>query len=339
VQGVTTGDLDGDGALDLVVSALGTKIYVSLGNGDGSFKPSVGVVAGDDPRASVTADLDGDGDLDIATANVEASISVLLNSGDGTFQPPVAYATNENTYELVAGDFNGDGILDLASVSRGSNSMPAGTVSVFIGNGVGTFSPQVVYNVGNAPESIATGDVNGDNALDLIVANSGSGSVSLLLGNGDGTFRAVHYVPAGSDLAFLVVSDLDQNGWLDFAVSRDDGVAVLLNDGIWPPIPISGMWNPDNQLATAELRPKHAVGRISVAWARLADSPAIDAADLDPVDPPEWDQRGPGFPRIVNGTIDIGAFEVQATGAPPHDHDFAILITADLESETSHERN
>jgi hypothetical protein len=50
--------------------------------------------------------------------------------------------------------------------------------------------------------------------------------------------------------------------------------------------------------------------------ALLAGSPAIDAGDPNPVDPPEWDQRGPGFPRIVNGRIDIGAFEVQATGMP-----------------------
>ncbi len=46
--------------------------------------------------------------------------------------------------------------------------------------------------------------------------------------------------------------------------------------------------------------------------ALLPGSPAINAGDN--TDAPEFDQRGPGFPRIVNGTIDIGAFEVQATG-------------------------
>jgi hypothetical protein len=46
--------------------------------------------------------------------------------------------------------------------------------------------------------------------------------------------------------------------------------------------------------------------------ALLPGSPAIDAGDN--TDAPEWDQRGPGFRRIVNGTIDIGAFEVQARG-------------------------
>ena len=44
--------------------------------------------------------------------------------------------------------------------------------------------------------------------------------------------------------------------------------------------------------------------------ALLPGSPAIGAGD--PTDAPMWDQRGPGYPRIVNGTIDIGAFEVQA---------------------------
>src|SRR5262249_31351718 len=43
--------------------------------------------------------------------------------------------------------------------------------------------------------------------------------------------------------------------------------------------------------------------------ALLEGSPAIDAGDNE--DAPEWDQRGEGFPRIVNKTIDTGAFEVQ----------------------------
>jgi hypothetical protein len=41
--------------------------------------------------------------------------------------------------------------------------------------------------------------------------------------------------------------------------------------------------------------------------ALLPGSPAIDAGDI--TNAPAYDQRGPGFPRIVGGTIDIGAFE------------------------------
>jgi hypothetical protein len=71
--------------------------------------------------------------------------------------------------------------------------------------------------------------------------------------------------------------------------------------------------------------------------ALLPGSPAIDSGTNQ--GSPEWDQRGPGFPRIVNGTIDRGAFEVQATGALTHDDFLAILITADLESKHSHWRS
>jgi hypothetical protein len=42
----------------------------------------------------------------------------------------------------------------------------------------------------------------------------------------------------------------------------------------------------------------------------LPGSPAINAGD--PTDAPMWDQRGPGYPRVVNGMIDIGAYEHQA---------------------------
>ncbi len=76
-------------------------------------------------------------------------------------------------------------------------------------------------------------------------------------------------------------------------------------------------------------------GGPTLTRALLPGSPAIDAGDN--TDAPEFDQRGPGFPRIVNGTIDIGAFEVQASPIPPTSHPRldllpVVLATADLDS-------
>jgi hypothetical protein len=51
-------------------------------------------------------------------------------------------------------------------------------------------------------------------------------------------------------------------------------------------------------------------GGPTFTMALLPGSPAIDAGD--PTGAPEWDQRGPGYPRVVNGKIDIGAYEHQA---------------------------
>ncbi len=55
-------------------------------------------------------------------------------------------------------------------------------------------------------------------------------------------------------------------------------------------------------------------GGPTLTMALLPSSPAIDTGDN--TNALEWDQRGPGFPRMVNGTVDIGAFEVQSTHAP-----------------------
>ncbi len=72
-------------------------------------------------------------------------------------------------------------------------------------------------------------------------------------------------------------------------------------------------------------------GGPTLTHALLPGSPAIDAGDN--TDAPEFDQRGPGFPRIVNGTIDIGAFEVQSTGVPSLPDYLAVLITGDFEKD------
>ena len=66
----------------------------------------------------------------------------------------------------MAGDFTGDGRTDLAVANDIDN-----TVSVLLGNGDGTFQPQVTYAVGQCPDAIVAGDFTGDGRTDLAVAN------------------------------------------------------------------------------------------------------------------------------------------------------------------------
>jgi hypothetical protein len=48
----------------------------------------------------------------------------------------------------------------------------------------------------------------------------------------------------------------------------------------------------------------------------LTGSPAINSGSPDSTPPPAYDQRGPGYPRVINGQIDIGSFEVQPAPIP-----------------------
>jgi hypothetical protein len=59
-------------------------------------------------------------------------------------------------------------------------------------------------------------------------------------------------------------------------------------------------------------------GGPTLTMALLSGSPAKDSGALTDS---EWDQRGPGYPRLVNGATDIGAYEVQeATSPRPRAH-------------------
>ncbi len=187
----------------------------------------------------MAGDFNGDGRTDLAVTNeTDNTVSVLLGNGDGTFQPQVTYAVGGNPDAIVAGDFNGDGRTDLAVVNLGSfdanfNLIPGScSVSVLLGNGDGTFQPQVTYAVGQGPASIATGDFTGDGRTDLAVANAGDNTVSVLLGNGDGTFQSQVTYAVGQDPWAIVAGDFTGDGHTDLAVAdAGNTVSVLLGNG------------------------------------------------------------------------------------------------------------
>ncbi len=71
-------------------------------------------------------------------------------------------------------------------------------------------------------------------------------------------------------------------------------------------------------------------GGPTLTHALLPDSPAIDTGDPNFTPPPNYDQRGLGFDRIVNGRIDIGSFEVQAATPTPTTTPVPCEVTGEL---------
>jgi len=80
---------------------------------------------------------------------------------------------------------------------------------------------------------------------------------------------------------------------------------------------IGGFKGPGDQINTEQLLgPLQDNGGPTFTHALLPGSPAIDSGDPNFTPPPFFDQRGPGFARVVNGRIDKGSFEVQAQATP-----------------------
>jgi hypothetical protein len=194
---IATGDFNNDGKLDVAVSGgegISSQVDILLGNGDGTFTADGYYSVGGTPQSIATGYFTRDKTkLDLAVANeAGSSLSVLLGNGDGTFQPSVYYDTPYPLW-VIADDLDGDGNVDLAASNAGLaghlQEFPPG-VSVFKGNGDGTFQAGAFYFAGSRFDGnyVVAGDFNGDHKPDLVDVNSDGQAIITLLNSGVASF-------------------------------------------------------------------------------------------------------------------------------------------------------
>jgi CSLREA domain-containing protein len=223
---VSTGDLNNDGRLDLIVSQGGSgPLGVLLANSGGSFDAATTVSMTSQGPVFV-GDFNRDGNMDLAATNPSAGVVVVLGTGSGTFGPTTTFVAGNTPTFVTGSDLDGDGKLDLVITNRNGN-----TVSIHKGNGDGTFGSAVNYNVAPSPNAIAVGDVNNDGKLDLAVLPLGGTQVSLLLGDGTAAFATAVLITVGDDPHAIRLVDLDGDRNLDLVVGRASTTTILLGNG------------------------------------------------------------------------------------------------------------
>ena len=235
-HGIDTGDLDGDGDIDLFITChyymesgeprhRSSKVY--LNDGKARFVED-GQEIGDSLYSGNVVklnDIDKDGDLDALVSYYKEPNKIFLNDGKGQF------ALSDFSYPDVSdfGDLNGNGTLDILARNRGTG------FEFWSGNGDGTFT-----KIWERPDSaLQYGlshfcDFDCDEDLDAILTdfNLSEGlPTRVWFNDGSGRFSESASLP-GVFRGTISFGDLNSDGYPDAVATNHDAEAqIWLNDG------------------------------------------------------------------------------------------------------------
>ena len=214
---IAVGDVNGDGAPDLIVgiAAGPTQLWLdgmTAGTANGTFTQDAGVSLGSDATAVAAANLNADGYADVVVSTASAT-TVYLTTGAATFTAGATGFPAAATIDIA--DVNGDGHLDIVLGS-------ATGATILLGNGTGGFTvasgPSFTLPAGFDTTAVAAGDLNGDGHPDLVlVSGQLAQGIDVLLGQTGGTLGPAAQVGA-------VTLTVPRGPYLDL-----QGTAVSLN--------------------------------------------------------------------------------------------------------------
>jgi len=116
-EALASGDLDGDGDLD-IVSLHGNRLTIVFNSGLGSFAGRADnlVSISNQSTAMALGDIDGDSLPDVVFTGVFGA-SVRLNRGDGSLRPPTAFGILAPGATPMLGDMDLDGRTDIVTTT------------------------------------------------------------------------------------------------------------------------------------------------------------------------------------------------------------------------------
>jgi hypothetical protein len=223
---VTVGDVDSDGALDLVLKGEVTPelaVWRNMGGLQFSLAQSLPNELG--WEHSTLADMDGDGAPEIVT-NAAGALRIFRNIGAATFAPPESTQVgNVFLREVLPMHLDADPHIDLVSAN-------GTTITISRGHGGLSLGGPDAYTDGRVSNQVELADVDGDAIDDLILLNGPFTHVSARRGRPNGTFDAAVELEIGYLCSQLECGDLDGDGVAEILLANNSlgGLTIVRYD-------------------------------------------------------------------------------------------------------------